>query len=298
MWGDEMKICETSLRKVFVVVNAILLALIGFCCFAPMLHVLCCSISDPVALTRDQGFHLYPIFPLNFSGYKTVLSYRNIAIGYANTIFYVVVGTLLNLVLTTVAAYVLSRKRFSPRNKVMLFLAFTMLFNGGMIPNYMLVRNLGLLDTRAAVLLPSAFSVFNLVIMRTSFAEIPDSLEESARLDGANDLQILVRIILPVSKATVAVIALFVAISFWNSWFTASIYLQDRDKWPLQMFLREILITTSQRSLDSGVRMNTVVQQTLVKYCTIVVATVPILCIYPFVQKYFVKGVMLGSIKG
>ena len=155
-----------------------------------------------------------------------------------------------------------------------------------------------MLDTRAAVLLPGAFSVFNLVIMRTSFAEIPDSLEESARLDGANDLQILVRIILPVSKATVAVIALFVAISFWNSWFTTSIYLQDREKWPLQMFLREILITTSQRSLNSGVRMNMVVQQTLVKYCTIMVATVPILCLYPFVQKYFVKGVMLGSIKG
>lgn len=298
MRGDNMKVKDTRLRKIFVVVNAVLLAVIGFCCLAPMLHVLCCSISDPVALTRDQGFHIIPIFPLNFSGYQTVLSYRNIAIGYANTIYYVVLGTVLNLILTTVAAYVLSRKRFAPRNKVMLILAFTMLFNGGMIPNYILVRSLGLLDTRAAVLLPGAFSVFNLVIMRTSFAEIPDSLEESARLDGANDLQILVRIILPVSKATVAVIALFVAISFWNSWFTTSIYLQDREKWPLQMFLREILITTSQRSLNSGVRMNMVVQQTLVKYCTIMVATVPILCLYPFVQKYFVKGVMLGSIKG
>lgn len=293
-----MRLRETRLRKVFVVVNATVLALIGFCCLAPMLNVLWCSISDPIALTRDQGFRFFPILPLNFSGYETVLSYRNIAVGYTNTLIYVIVGTLLNLVLTTLAAYVLSRKRFAPRNKVMLFLAFTMLFNGGMIPNYMLVRNLGLLDHYAAVLLPSAFSVFNLVIMRTAFAEIPDSLEESARLDGANELQILVRIIIPVSKATVAVIALFVAIAIWNSWFTASIYLQDREKWPLQMFLREILITTSQRSLSSGVRMNTVVQQTLVKYCTIMVATVPILCIYPFVQKYFVKGVMLGSIKG
>lgn len=293
-----MKIRDSRLRKTFVAVNAIALALIGFCCLAPMLHVLSSSISDPIALTRDQGFHLTPIFPLNFTGYETVLGYRNIAVGYFNTIFYVTVGTLLNLVLTTLAAYVLSNKRFAPRNKVMLFLAFTMLFNGGMIPNYMLVRNLGLIDSRWAVLLPGAFSVFNLVIMRTAFAEIPASLEESARLDGANELQILVRIIIPVAKATVAVIALFVAIAFWNSWFTASIFLQDREKWPLQMFLREILITTSQRSLDSGVRMNTVVQQTLVKYCTIMVATVPILCVYPFVQKYFVKGVMLGSIKG
>ncbi len=293
-----MHIRESSGRKIFKVVNAILLVLFGFCCLAPMLHVLSSSISDPIALTRDQGFHLLPVLPLNLSGYKTVLSYRNIAVGYGNTLFYVTIGTVLNLILTTLAAYVLSNKRFAPRNKIMLLMAFTMLFNGGMIPNYMLVRNLGLIDSRAAVLLPGAFSVFNLVIMRTSFAEIPASLEESARLDGANDLQILMRIIIPVSKATIAVIGLFVAITFWNSWFTASIYLQDREKWPLQMFLREILITTSQRSLDSGARMNTVVQQTLVKYCTIIVATVPILCIYPFVQKYFVKGIMLGSIKG
>lgn len=293
-----MRIKESNFRKAFTLLNYFLLTLIGFCCLAPMLHVFWCSISDPMVLIRDQGFRLLPAMPLNFSGYQTVLAYNNILTGYGNTIFYVAVGTLLNLVLTTVAAYVLSRKRFAPRNKVMLFLAFTMLFNGGMIPNYMLVRNLNLLNTRLAVLLPSAFSVFNLVIMRTAFSEIPDSLEESARLDGANDVQILVRIIVPVSKATVAVIALFVAISFWNSWFTASIYIQDREKWPLQMFLREILITTSQRSMTSGVRTNTVVQQTLIKYCTIMVATVPILAVYPFVQKYFVKGVMLGSIKG
>lgn len=293
-----MKIKESGYRRAFVVLNYLLLAAIGFCCFAPMLHVFWCSISDPIALIRDQGFRLAPALPLNLSGYKTVLSYRNILVGYGNTVFYVFLGTLMNLLLTTVAAYVLSRKRFAPRNKIMLFLAFTMLFNGGLIPNYMLIRHLHLLNTRWSVLLPSAFSVFNLVIMRTAFGEIPDSLEESARLDGANDFQVLGCIILPVSKATVAVIALFVAISFWNSWFTASIYLQNRDKWPLQMFLREILITTSQRSMDSGVRTNTVVQQTLVKYCTIMVATVPILAIYPFVQKYFVKGVMLGSIKG
>ena len=293
-----MHIRESSGRKTFKIVNAFLLILFAFCCLAPMLHVLSSSISDPIALTRDQGFHLLPVFPLNLSGYKTVLSYRNIAVGYGNTLFYVTLGTALNLLLTTLAAYVLSNKRFAPRNKIMLLMAFTMLFNGGMIPNYMLVRNLGLIDSRLAVLLPGAFSVFNLVIMRTAFSEIPASLEESARLDGANDLQILLRIIIPVSKATVAVIGLFVAITFWNSWFTASIYLQDREKWPLQMFLREILITTSQRSLDSGARMNTVVQQTLVKYCTIIVATIPILSIYPFVQKYFVKGIMLGSIKG
>ena len=292
-----MKIKDSLARKVFVVINAILLVLIGFCCLAPMTHVLWCSISDPYSLTQNQGFHLWPQFPLNFSGYVAVLNH-NVMMGYANTLFYVFTSTVLNLVTTIVAAYVLSRKRFAPRNKVMLFMAFTMLFNGGMIPNYILVKELGLLNTRLAIILPSAFNVFNLVIMRTSYLEVPDSLDESARLDGANELQVLCKIIIPVTKATIAVIALFVAVAQWNSWFTASIYLQDRTKWPLQMFLREILITTSQRNLDAGVNVSVVTQQTLLKYCTIVVATLPILCIYPLLQKYFVKGVMIGSIKG
>jgi len=293
-----MKIKETAGRKVFLTVNAVLLGLVGFACLAPMLHVLSCSISDPSTLARVQGFHLWPIAPFTFEGYETVLGYSNILIGYANTLFYVAFGVLLNLTLTTVAAYVLAQKRFMPANKIMLFMAFTMLFNGGLIPNYLLIVKMGLIDNRLAILLPSAFNVFNLVIMRTSFREIPDALEESARLDGANDLQILWHIIIPVSKATLAVITLFVAVGLWNSWFTASIYLTDRSKWPLQLFLREILINNSQRSLDTGVKASALAQQTLVKYCVIIVATLPILCIYPFLQKYFVKGIMIGSIKG
>lgn len=293
-----MKIKESNGRKIFLVINAVLLGLMGFTCLAPMLHVLSCSISDPFTLARVRGFHLWPIAPFSFEGYKAVLSYSSILTGYANTLFYVGAGVIINLALTTVAAYVLSRKRFLPRNGIMLFIAFTMLFNGGLIPNYLLIVKLGLIDNRLAVLLPSAFSAFNLVIMRTSFAGIPDSLEESAMLDGANEWQILWHIIIPVSKATLAVIALFVAVAIWNTWFTASIYLTDRSKWPLQLFLREILINNSQRSLDTGVKASAMAQQTLVKYCTIIVATLPILCIYPFMQKYFVKGVMIGSIKG
>jgi putative aldouronate transport system permease protein len=293
-----MKIKESNGRKVFLVINAVLLGLMGFACLAPMLHVISCSISDPFTLARVRGFHLWPIAPFSFEGYKAVLSYGSFLSGYANTLFYVGAGVFLNLLLTTVAAYVLSRKRFLPRNGVMLFIAFTMLFNGGLIPNYLLIVKMGLIDSRLAVLLPSAFSAFNLVIMRTSFAGIPDSLEESAMLDGANDLQVLWHIIIPVSKATIAVIALFVAVAIWNTWFTASIYLTDRSKWPLQLFLREILIGNNQRSLDTGVKASAMAQQTLVKYCTIVVATLPIICIYPFMQKYFVKGVMIGSIKG
>ena len=148
----------------------------------------------------------------------------------------------------------------------MLFIAFTMLFNGGLIPNYLLIIRLGLIDSRLAVLLPTAFNAFNLVIMRTTFKGIPDALEESARLDGANDLQILWHIIIPVSKATIAVITLFVAVALWNSWFIASIYLTDHAKWPLQLFLREILINNSQRSLNTGVKASAMAQQTLVKY--------------------------------
>ena len=293
-----MKIRESMSRKVFLVVNTIMLALIGFACFAPMWHVLCCSISDPTVLAREGGFHLWPVAPFSLAGYEAVLSYRNIAVGYMNTIFYVVVGTALNLVLTIVAAYVLSRKRFLPGRVIMLLLTFTMLFNGGLIPTYLVYFRLGLINTRLSVLLSTAFNVFNMVILRTSFQGIPEALEESARLDGANDLVILTRIILPLSKASVAVITLFVAVTIWNSWFTSAIYQMDRNMWPIQMFLREVLINNSQKSLEAGAKASAMELQILVKYAIIVVATLPILCIYPFVQKYFVKGVLIGSVKG
>ena len=293
-----MKIRESMARRVFLVVNTIILALIGFACFAPMWHVLCCSISDPTVLAREGGFHLWPVAPFSLAGYQAVLSYRNIAVGYMNTIFYVVIGTALNLVLTIVAAYVLSRKRFLPGRVIMLLLTFTMLFNGGLIPTYLVYVRLGLINTRLAVLLSTAFNVFNMVILRTSFQGIPEALEESARLDGANDLVILTRIILPLSKASVAVITLFVAVTIWNSWFTSAIYQMDRNMWPIQMFLREVLINNSQKSLEAGAKASAMELQILVKYAIIVVATLPILCIYPFVQKYFVKGVLIGSVKG
>ena len=206
-------------------------------------------------------------------------------------------GVLLNLVLTISAAYVLSRKRFAPRGFVSMIFAFTMLFNGGMIPNYLLVVDLGLIDSRWALLLTSAFNTFNMIILKNSFLSVPDSLEESARLDGANDLHIMWHIVIPLSKASIAVITLFVAVALWNSWFTASIYITDRNKWPIQMFLREILINNSQKSLESGAQASAMALQILVKYTITIIATVPILCIYPFMQKFFVKGVLIGSVK-
>lgn len=293
-----MKIKESPVRRAFLVTNSLILGMIAFLCFVPMWHVLCCSISDPATLAREGGIRLWPVAPFSFTGYQAVFSYRNILIGYGNTLFYVVVGVCLNLFLTITSAYVLSRKRFRFRNQIMLLISFTMLFNGGMIPTYLVYVHLNLTDTRFAILLSSAFSAFNLVILRTSFLGIPESLEESAVLDGANELQILWSIIIPLSKASIAVIALFVAVGIWNSWFSASIYLLDRSKWPLQMFLREVLINNSQKSLENGVKASAMALQTLVKYAIIVIATLPILCIYPFVQRYFVKGIMIGSVKG
>lgn len=293
-----MKVKDSLSRKIFVIVNYTLLALLGLACFLPMWHVLCCSISDPVVLAREGHIRLLPVAPFSLAGYKAVLSYRNIAIGYLNTIFYVVVGVAVNLLLTTTAAYVLSRKRFLPGRVIMILLTFTMLFNGGLIPLYLVFVWLKLIDTRTAVVLCTAFNVFNMVILRTSFMSIPEALEESARLDGANDLVILFRIVLPLSKASVAVITLFVAVTIWNSWFAAAIYLMDRTKWPIQMFLREVLINNSQKSLESGAKASAIELQILVKYAIIMVATVLILCIYPFMQKYFVKGVLVGSVKG
>ena len=217
---------------------------------------------------------------------------------YLNTLLYVVGGTVLGIIMTALGAYTLSRKYFLPAGTFMLFISFTMLFNGGLIPNYILIQKLGLLNNRLALILPTAISVFNLVILRTSFQGIPDSLEESAKLDGANDMQIFVRIVLPLSKASLAVIILFIAVMHWNSWFSASLYLTSRSKYPLQIILREILVDGNTNITSAGADASISIYKTLIKYCTVIVATLPILAIYPFIQKYFTKGVMIGAIKG
>ena len=181
----------------------------------------------------------------------------------------------------------------------MFFLTFTMMFNGGMIPFYMVVRSMGMLDTRWALIIPGCANVFNIIIMRTSMAEIPEALEEAARIDGAGSLTIMTKIIIPLSKATIAVVVLFYAVAQWNAWFNASIFLQDRSLYPLQLILRDILIKNETVQMSrTDLENNLAIYKELVKYCTTVVATLPILCIYPFVQKYFVKGVMIGSVKG
>ena len=296
-----MKIKMSLSRRVFLVANTIILTLMALMCLIPLWHVMVASVSDPAQVDAASGFILRPLGSISFRAYELIFQYKGIWIGYRNTIFYVIAQCLITTTLTVVAGYVLSRKRFRYRNVMMGMIAFTMLFNGGMIPTYMVVRNLGLLDSYGALLVPGAMQVFYIIIMRTAIAGIPESLEESARIDGAHDLMILTKIILPLSKATVAVIILFIAVAKWNEWFPALLYLPTaKDKYPLQMYLREILIksTTIDNANAADLMDSSALYKTLAKYASIVIATLPILCIYPFVQKYFVTGVMIGSVKG
>lgn len=280
--------------KVFDVFNYALLALVAFVTLYPFLYVIFASLSDPVQLMGNSA----PLWkPLGFSlaAYKKVFSNSSIYIGYANTIFYVVVGTTVNIIMTCIAAYVLSRKQFILRRFFTLMFIFTMYFNGGLIPNYLLIKGLHLIDNRLALILPGAISTFNLMIMITGFEGIPKSLEESARIDGAGDWTILFRIIMPLAKPTIMVILLYYAVGHWNAWFNAMIYIRDASKRPLQLFLRDIL-TRNQMGAMTGQTDIEDVGQTI-KYATILVSTAPILCIYPFIQKYFVQGVMIGAVK-
>ena len=214
-------------------------------------------------------------------------------------LLYVAVGTCINLLLTCFGAYVLSRKGFRARHTIMFLISFTRFFGGGMISTFLVVKGIGLYDNFWAMVLPNAVNTWNLIIMRNGMSEIPDSMEESARIDGANDFQILFRIILPLSQATLAVMVLFYAVGHWNSWFNAMLYLRARPKYPLQLVLREILISNSVSSMTSGLPADTSAPiGESIKYATMMVATIPVLLIYPMLQKYFVKGVMVGAIKG
>ena len=278
----------------FRLVNAAVLGLVALMTLYPFLYVIFASFSDPVKLMGNSGLLLKPLgFSLN--AYKKVFVNPSIYSGYLNTIFYVTAGTMINILATCMAAYVLSRKQFMLRRFLTILFIFTMYFNGGLIPSYLLIKDLGLINSRLSLILPGAVSTFNLMIMITGFEGIPQSLEESARIDGAGDWTILFRIIMPLAKPTIMVILLYYAVGHWNSWFNAMIYLRDAQKMPIQIFLRDIL-TRSQLVAMTGQTDVEDVGQTI-KYATIIVSTVPILCIYPFIQKHFVKGVMIGAVK-
>lgn len=287
-------------RIVFLIFLYIFMAIIAIIFIAPVWHVVMASFSDAKQIATHTGIIWWPLGTPTLGGYKLVLSSPNIGSGYANTAFYVIAGTSISMFLTIIGAYCLSRPSFQYRNVFMGIISFTMLFNGGMIPSYMVVRSLGLYNSRWAVIIPSAISVFNLIVLRTGFAQVPASLEESAKLDGAGDMTVMWKIIVPLSKANIAVIVLYYAVGIWNSWFPAMIYLKDRSKFPLQLILREILLLNDTKNMTTSADAvaNTQFERKLVKYCTIIVSTVPIMCFYPFVQKYFTKGVMIGAVKG
>jgi putative aldouronate transport system permease protein len=234
-----------------------------------------------------------------------VFSNRNIGTGFLNTVLYMVVGTVFQYVILVLTAFPLSKKNAMLTKPLLFYLMFTMYFSGGLIPYYLLVNQLGLMNNWLALILPQGVNVWNIIIMRTQFVGIPDSLSEAAYIDGANDFSILMRVYIPLSGAVSAVLILFTAVAYWNMWFEPMIFLVDRSKYPLQSVLREILIDNNTQMMAggsrTGIRYNTLRDarfQTLVKYAIIVVGTVPILCIYPFAQKYFIKGVLVGSLKG
>ncbi len=285
---------ERKKTEPFDIVNIIILLAVAIITLYPFLYVVFASISDPLKLMANSSLL---VTPLGFSldAYGKVFKNPSIYSGYLNTIFYVVAGTGVNILTTCMAAYVLSRKQFMLRRFFTLMFIFTMYFSGGLIPGYLLIKDLHLIDSRLALIVPTAVSTFNLMIMITGFEGIPQSLEESARMDGAGDWTILFRIVMPLAKPTIMVILLYYAVGHWNSWFGAMIYLRDAGKMPLQIFLRDIL-TRSQLGAMAGQTDMEDVGQTI-KYATIVVSTVPILCIYPFIQKHFVKGVMIGAVK-
>lgn len=291
---------ESPGDRIFNAATYLYLAIVFVLVAYPLIYVVSASFSAPSAVISGKVW-LWPVEP-TLNGYEAVFKNKQLVSGLANSLFYMAAGTLINLVMTVMAAFPLSRKELFGRNLFMAIFLFTMLFSGGLIPTFLLVRDLGLLDTRWAMILPVALSVWNLIITRTYFqATIPDELYEAASMDGCTDFRFLLRMALPLSAPILAVMALYYGVGHWNSYFNALIYLKSPDLQPLQIILRNILVLNQ---LDPTMMQDFEVLQRkqgladIVKYAVIVVASLPVLLIYPFVQKYFVRGIMIGAIKG
>ncbi len=280
-------------EKIFNIFNMAIMVFMMIVCLYPFWYVVCASFSEASLLLGHTGGLLTPL-GFSTAAYERVFANSRIWIGYANTLFYVVVGTTLNIILTVLGAFFLSRENLPGKKAITLLIMFTMYFSGGMIPAFLNIQDLGLYKSRGASILSGAISTYNMMIMRSAIASIDKSLEESALLDGANYTTILFRILLPLTKATVAVLVIYYGVGNWNSWFSAMLYLSAADKEPLQLVIRSILIQSQMSDMGDETELLTEV----IKYATIVVATVPILVIYPFMQKYFTKGTMVGSVKG
>jgi multiple sugar transport system permease protein/putative aldouronate transport system permease protein len=291
---------DTGSDRLYSIVNYVILFLFLLAVAYPLVYVLSASFSSPSAVTTGKVW-LWPV-ELSLDGYRAVFREDRIWIGFRNSLFYATAGTLVNVVLTILAAYPLSRKDFAGRGVIMFFFVFTLLFGGGLIPTYLVVKQTGLLNTPWAMIIPGALSVYNMIITRTFFQQtIPDELFEAAQLDGVTNFRFVRDVVIPLSGPIIAVNALFYAVGHWNAFFNALIYLTNPDLFPLQLILRDILLMDninpeSMQDLNEMFRRQQLAN--VLKYGLIVVATVPVLAIYPFVQKHFVKGVLIGSLKG
>ena len=284
--------------NVFDCVIIVVLVLLSLIMLYPFWHELMYSFSDPVEAATG-GMFLWPR-GFNLKSYWSVLRNKSVWTGFRVSIIVTLIGTVSGVLFSAMLAYPLSKKEMPGRNLLVSMIFFTMLFSGGMIPNYLLIKELILSDRYGALILPGFLSAWNIFIMKNSFSGLPASLEESARIDGANDITIFFRIVMPLSKAVLATIALFTAVGYWNDYFSTVLYIISKDRWSLQAVLREILSNAQSAMSSTGisVRAEEAISSETVKAATVMVATVPILLVYPFVQKYFIKGVMIGSVKG
>lgn len=294
------RVVESRGDRLFNLINYTILFLFTITILYPLVYIVSASFSSPLAVVSGKVW----LWPVDFSlaGYEAVFKHKLIWTGFANSLFYTVVGTVVNVVLTLMAAYPLSRKDFYIRHVIMALIVFTMMFSGGLIPSYLLVKDLGMIDTRWALIIPGALSVMNVIITRTFFqTTIPDELLDAGQLDGCSDFKFLLHVVLPLSGPIIAVLTLFYAVGHWNSFFSALLYLKRQELYPLQLVLRDILI---QNEVDAEMMSDVadaVARESLrelLKYSLIVVSTIPVLVIYPFIQRHFVKGIMIGSLKG
>ncbi len=299
MFKRKSKIKESYTDRLFLTFVYIFLISVLVIVLYPLIYIVSASISSPGAVSSGRVW-LWPV-DLSFKGYEVIFSNPQIVTGYANSLFYTFFGTLISVTLTVLIAYPLSRKTFFGRGFLMIFIVFTMLFYGGLIPTYLVVQSLGMVDTRWALLIPNAIAVWQVIIARTFFqSSIPDELVEASEMDGCSDIRFLWSIVLPLAKPIIAVLVLMYAVGQWNAYFDALIYLRSPELHPLQLILRNIIIlnTGASGSMDASQMLERQQLADLMKYSLIVAASLPVMIIYPFVQRHFVKGMMIGSVKG
>jgi putative aldouronate transport system permease protein len=302
----KIKVKKSTLRQegtgysVFTVFNYLMLGFVILVTAYPVYYVIIASISHPAALMRNHGLMWLPQEPLTLLAYRMVLQHPLILSGYRNTLIVLVVGLAFNMTLTSLGAYFLCLKNSMLRRPLSIFIIFTMYFSGGLVPTYLNIQNLGMVNSLWALIIPSAINTFNMLILRSAFYAVPDSLVEVAKIDGASHFQILTKIFLPLSGATLAVMVLYYGVGHWNAWFFASVFIQTPSRFPLQLVLRNILLLNQNIEFTAAAADDTIaaLMAEVIKYALIVVSTAPILMLYPFLQRFFAKGVLIGAIKG